>query len=222
MAHAPEEVEEMTSLAGALVLNIGTLERDWVKAMIMAGGKANEIGIPVILDPVGAGATRYRTETALEILREVEVSVVRGNASEIMALEGVGGARGVDSAHGVEESRQVAVRLAARLGAVLAVTGPVDFVTDGEREMEVANGHPLMGRVTGTGCVSTAMAAAFAAGEKDLAEPVASALACFGLAGELASKETSYPGTYGVALLDGLARVSPEMLRSEARITVIS
>ena len=157
MAHAREEVEEMVRLAGALVLNIGTLSPTWVEAMLLAGRAANDAGVPVVLDPVGAGATTYRTETARRLLADVKVSVLRGNAGEIATLVGVAAeVRGVESV-GVEGSAEELARTAAReLGLVASVTGAVDHVSDGEVVRAVSNGHPLLATVTGTGCISTA------------------------------------------------------------------
>src|ERR687885_1742375 len=144
MAHAREEVEEMVSLAGALVLNIGTLSPHWVEAMLAAGRAANERGIPVVLDPVGAGATAYRTETAKRILDEVRVTVLRGNPGEVATLVGrAAEVRGVESMGAGESGADLARTAARALGCVASVTGPVDHVSDGERDIAVANGHEL-------------------------------------------------------------------------------
>jgi len=145
-------------------LNIGTLTDEWVAAMIKAGKKATTLGVPIILDPVGAGVTALRTKAAQRILAETRVSVVRGNASEILALAG-GSAKtkGVDSVDSVEAATEQAVCLARELGVPVAITGPQDFVTDGERIVRVANGHPLMSAITGTGCGATAIIGAFRA-----------------------------------------------------------
>src|SRR2546428_4223908 len=144
MAHAREEVEEMLALAGALVLNIGTLSPHWIEAMLLAGKAANEHGVPVVLDPVGAGATRFRTETARRLLGEMKVAVLRGNQGEIATLVGVQAeVRGVESI-GVDGEPADLARAAARnLGLVASVTGPIDHVSDGDRALAVANGHPL-------------------------------------------------------------------------------
>jgi hydroxyethylthiazole kinase len=158
MAHAREEVEEMVALAGALVLNIGTLSPHWVDAMLLAGKAANEHGIPVVLDPVGAGATRYRTETARRILDEIKVAVLRGNQGEVATLVGIEAeVRGVESIGAGSEPADLARTAARNLGLVAAVTGPVDHVSDGDRVLAVANGHDLLAAVTGTGCMSSAI-----------------------------------------------------------------
>jgi hydroxyethylthiazole kinase len=218
MAHAPNEVEEMAELASALVLNIGTLTDDWVDAMAAAARRAAAKGRPIVLDPVGAGATALRTAAARRLAAEAPMSVIRGNASEVLALD-QGGAttRGVDSAHDVAAAAAVAQDLAQRLPATLAVTGPVDLVTDGRRTVRVANGHPLMGWITGSGCTATAVIGAFLAVDDDPTLAAATALAFFGLAGETAAQRASAPGSFQVALLDALYTVTPEDLERGAR-----
>src|SRR2546421_1288881 len=162
MAHAREEVEDMVALAGALVLNIGTLSPHWVEAMFLAGRAANEHGVPVVLDPVGAGATRFRTETARRLLDEVKVAVLRGNQGEIATLVGVQAeVRGVESIGVSGEPADLARAAARNLGLVASVTGVVDHVSDGKRVLTVANGHELLAAVTGTGCMSSAITGSF-------------------------------------------------------------
>jgi len=222
MAHAAEEVEEMVSMAGALVLNIGTLSPPWIDAMLLAGRRANERGIPVILDPVGAGATTFRTETAKRILMEIEVAVVRGNASEALSLTSSRSTtKGVDSVHGVEEAAETALRLAGDLSTTLAITGPEDLVTNGNRVLRVRNGHELMGRITGAGCMATALIGAFHAVDGDPLEASATALAFFGLAGERAAAASRGPGTFQAALMDALYGLAPEELEEGARIAEV-
>jgi hydroxyethylthiazole kinase len=219
MAHALEEVEEMAALAGALVLNIGTLTPEWVESMLKAGRKASQLGIPVILDPVGSGATPLRTRAAGRIIAETRPVVIRGNASEILSLRQAGsGARGVDSRHGVEQAADAALSLAAELQSVLAITGPVDLITDGRRVVRVANGHPLMARVTGTGCTATAAIAAFLAVDPDPLRAAAAALAYFGLAGETAARTAAAPGSFMIAMLDALYTITPAQLEAGCRI----
>jgi hydroxyethylthiazole kinase len=165
MAHAIEEVREMVAYAGALVLNIGTLEERWIEAMLAAGDEANALGIPVVFDPVGAGATKLRTTTTERIRSGVKVTVVRGNAAELATIAGMEAEiRGVDSvASGDPVS---AARLTAlRFGGAAVVSGAVDHVSDGDRVADVLNGHPLMGRITGSGCMATAIVGAFLAVE---------------------------------------------------------
>ena len=220
MAHAENEVEEMVSFARALVLNIGTLTDDWVAAMIKAGKKATGLGIPVILDPVGAGATTLRTKAAQQILAETRVSVVRGNASEILALAGgSANTRGVDANDSVESATEQAVRLARELAVPVAITGPQDFITDGERIIRVSNGHHLMSAITGTGCGATAIIGAFAGVDPDPVSAAATALAYYGLAGERAAEGAVGPGSFMVRFLDALYQLTPEELERDCRIT---
>jgi hydroxyethylthiazole kinase len=219
MAHAPEEVAEMVGLAGALVLNIGTLTEEWVGSMLAAGKAAAARGVPVVLDPVGAGATALRTRSARRIIDEVQPAVIRGNASEVLSLrDAASRTKGVDSLHSVADAADAAGALARELKATLAITGPVDLVTDGRRVARVANGHPLMGRVTGTGCAATAVIGAFLAVDADPLRAAATALAYFGLAGEVASRTAAAPGSFMIHLLDALYTISPEQLREGCRI----
>jgi hydroxyethylthiazole kinase len=218
MAHAPQEVEEMAALAGALVLNIGTLSEHWVEAMVLAGKAASG---PIVLDPVGAGATRYRTETAKRLLDELDVTVVRGNAAEIATLAGRRAEiRGVESIAAGDEPAELARAAARTLGAVVSVTGPVDHVSDGERVIAIANGHELMGTVSGTGCMSTAVTGSFLAAKPDAPlEAAAEALAAFGVAGEDAARDAKGPGTFHAGLYDALYNLDPATLDERARVT---
>jgi len=205
MAHALEEVEEMAGLASALVLNIGTLSGPWVEAMRKAGRAARARKIPIVLDPVGAGATGLRTKTALLLLDEIRPAVVRGNASEIRALaDAGGGARGVDSRHSSEEALDAARALAARSGAVVSVSGAVDLIVAEGAVGRVSNGHPLMPRVTGLGCAATALTGAFAAVNPSPQLAAAHAMAVMGIAGEMAAEKSSGPGSFQVQFLDAL------------------
>lgn len=219
MAHAREEVEEMVAIAGALVLNIGTLSPDWVEAMLFAGRAANEHGVPVVLDPVGVGATTYRTETAKRILDEVRVTVLRGNAGEVATLVGVDAeVRGVESIDVGGDPADLARTAGAQLGLVTSVTGPVDHVSDGETVVAVANGHPLLASITGTGCMSSALTGCFLAVNRDRPlEAAAEALVAFGVAGENAARGAKGPGSFHVALYDELAALDPATLDARAR-----
>jgi hydroxyethylthiazole kinase len=220
MAHAREEVEEMVGLAGALVLNIGTLSPAWVEAMLLAGRTASERRIPVVLDPVGAGATAYRTETARRILDEVDVTVLRGNAGEVATLVGVEAeVRGVESIAAGSEPAELAAAAARALGCVAAVTGPVDHVSDGTRTLAVTNGHELLASVTGTGCMASALTGCFLAAKPEApVEGAAEALAAFGVAAEDAAREAKGPGSFHVGLYDALAALEPATLDARARI----
>jgi hydroxyethylthiazole kinase len=219
MAHAREEVEEMVAIAGALVLNIGTLSPHWVEAMLLAGRAANEHGVPVVLDPVGVGATSYRTETAKRILDEVKVTVLRGNAGEVATLVGVDAeVRGVESIDAGGDPAELARTAGAQLGVVASVTGPVDHVSDGDTVIRVENGHPLLASITGTGCMSSAMTGCFLAVNRDRPlEAAAEALIAFGVAGEDAAAGAKGPGSFHVALYDELAALDPVTLDARAR-----
>jgi hydroxyethylthiazole kinase len=221
MAHAREEVEEMAAIAGALVLNIGTLSTHWVEAMLLAGRVANERGIPVVLDPVGAGATTYRTETAKRILDEIDVTVLRGNAGEVATLVGFDAeVRGVESIATGGDPADLAREAGRRLGLVASVTGAVDHVSDGETVIGIANGHPLMATITGTGCMSSTLTGCFLAVNR--AAPLAAAaeaLAAFGIAGENAAAGARGPGSFHVALYDELAALDPSTLDARARMS---
>jgi hydroxyethylthiazole kinase len=221
MAHAREEVEEMVALAGALVLNIGTLSPHWVDAMLLAGKAANEHGVPVVLDPVGAGATRYRTETARRLLDQVKVAVLRGNQGEVATLVGVQAeVRGVESIGAGGEAADLARTAARNLELVASVTGPVDHVSDGERVLAVANGHELLAAVTGTGCMSSAITGCFLAVARDRPlDAAAGALATFGVAAEDAAVDAKGPGSFHVGLYDALAALEPGTLDVRAKIS---
>ena len=219
MAHAPEEVEEMVSFAGALVLNIGTLTPYWISSMLKAGKRANELKVPIVLDPVGSGATALRTQSAKRIIDELDISVVRGNASEVLSLaQDESRTKGVDAIHSVDEAADAAGQLARELGIPLAITGAVDLVTDGSRVCRVSNGHELMGYVTGTGCAATALIGAFLAVDASTLEAATTALAYFGLAGEKAAREANAPGSFQVGLLDALFSIDEAALREGAKI----
>ena len=219
MANAPLEVEEMVSAASALLLNLGTLWPEQVEAMLLAGRRANQRGIPIVLDPVGAGATRLRTESAHRLLKELSIAVVRGNLAEIAALAGMEARiRGVESVGSAGDAALVACQFAKKFECVAAVTGPIDVVTDGARFLRIANGHPMMATVTGTGCMATSVVAACAAVENDAVIATASALAAYGLAGEVAAGRAQGPGTFQVHLFDALAGLTEDALRAGMRI----
>ncbi len=217
MVHAAEEVGEFAAFTPALTINIGTLSAPWVESMLTAARVMHDRGAPWVLDPVAAGATAFRRETAAA-LAALRPTVVRGNASEIMALAGLGGrGKGADAADGVEAAEAAARSLAARTGGVVAVTGPVDFVTDGTRAFRIANGDPMMPRITALGCSLTGVVGAFLVGQPALEATVA-ALAYYGLAGEIAAETAQGPGSFAVAFLDALHNITPERLTAGARI----
>jgi hydroxyethylthiazole kinase len=219
MAHAEEEVADIAGLAHAFVANIGTLSPDWVAAMHVAASRMADQGRPWVLDPVGVGATPYRNAAAADLLRR-RPTVVRANASEILALAGAAGTtRGVDSTHAADEAVEAAMAIARVHRCVVAVTGAVDRVTDGSRTLEIAGGHPLMGRVTALGCAASATIGAFLAVERDPVTAAAHALAVFGLAGEIAALPPAGPGTLRVRLMDALYGLDEATVRSRVRIS---
>ncbi len=223
MAHALEEVVEMVDLASALVVNIGTLDPPFIEAALIAGRRANERGIPVVLDPVGAGATSFRTKTAERLLSELSVAAVCGNAGEVATLAGLAAeVRGVESLAG--DARQATTKAAGALGTTVAATGETDYVSDGERTLAASNGHPFLSRVVGSGCASTAVVGCFAAVGGAGVETVAHALAYFGRAGEVAAEGAEGGGTFEPRLLDALAGLAgdPKGLEDTLQVKEVS
>lgn len=228
MVHAVEEVEDFTAISQALVVNIGTLSPSWVEAMHLAADRARVGGIPWVLDPVGAGATRYRTDVAADLTR-LGPSVIRGNASEVLVLAGAvaGGdtgaaGKGVDSTHASDDALEPARRLARETGALVAMTGAVDYVTDGTRVLAVRNGHPMMARVTGLGCTASALVGAcLAVADGDPLGATVAAIAGLGVAGEIAAAGAAGPGSLQLRLLDALYALDEETLRRRARVEAV-
>jgi hydroxyethylthiazole kinase len=205
MAHAEEEVEEMVNIAGSLVINIGTLSPHWIRAMLLAVEQAKKMNIPVILDPVGAGATVYRTSTARELIQEASPAIIRGNASEIMALmEKDVKTKGVESTASSHSALEIARRLNRTYGSVVCISGETDYIICGDDVTKVMNGHPMMTKVTGMGCIATAICGAFAAVNQTFAEATVQAMAVTGIAGEIAAKDAAGPGMLQVRFLDAL------------------
>ena len=205
MAHAIEEVAEITGLTQALVINIGTLSSPWIEAMLIAGKEAYRRGIPVVLDPVGCGATQFRTNAAQRLIDEIHPSVIRGNASEIRALVRSGsGTKGVDSLHTPDEVREDALSLSNSAGCVVSVSGAVDLIVHGAQVVRISNGHPMMTKVTGMGCASSALTAAFLAVNDSAFSAAANAMAVMGIAGEMAAERAGGPGSFQMCFLDSL------------------
>jgi len=205
MAHAEEEIEEMVGIAHALVVNIGTLSAPWIASMRLAVHAAARKGIPIVLDPVGAGATRLRTDTAHELLQLEPPTVIRGNASEILALFQAGSAaRGVDSQHASEAALEAARDLSQRHGCVVSVSGETDFIVQGDRTAKVHNGHAMMTRVTGLGCTASALTGAFCAINPDAFEAATHAMGVMGVVGEMAEAVSGGPGSLQFQFLDQL------------------
>jgi hydroxyethylthiazole kinase len=219
MAHAPEEVAQMTGIASALVLNIGTLTKDFIDAMIIAGKAANEKGIPIVLDAVGAGATDLRTEESKRLLKELKIDIIKGNAGEVGVLAGVEAeVKGVESMSVDGEPSEIAASLAKAAGATVVITGKQDIVSNDEKTYKVNNGHELMGSVVGTGCMAASVIGSFAAVEADYAKAAASALACYGIAGEIAAQNAKGPGTFKENFFDALYNLSSEEIKSKIKV----
>lgn len=222
MAHSVKEVEDMVKIASCLNINMGTLEPDWVEAMVLAGKQANVIGVPVVFDPVGNGATLYRTETASMITEKVKLTVIRGNAGEIGVLANAGGeVRGVDSVSGPENRREVAKILAKQLNTIVAVTGETDYVSDGVRVVGIRNGHNYLTQLTGTGCSATTVISCFVGANPD--DPylaTVAALAYFGAAAEKAAADpsTKGPASFKINFHDTLSTMTIEEFNSLIKV----
>ena len=219
MAHAVEEVEDMVTIAGALVVNIGTLSPLWVEGMKLAMKKAAELGKPIILDPVGAGATPYRDKVLQELLETASPAIIRGNASEIMSVAGFNiRTKGVDSTALSTDSLSAARALSEKYGCVVSVSGATDVIVRGNETAHVKNGVPLMTRITGMGCSASAIAGAFAAIQPDFYDAAVCAAAAMGVSGELASQKADLPGSFQIAFLDSLASLKPAQLAELSRL----
>lgn len=229
MSDCIDEVEDITSICDALNINIGTLNRNTVPSMFTAGKKSNSLGHPVVLDPVGAGASQLRTDTALKLLEEVQFSVIRGNISEIKTLaHGKGTTKGVDAdisdlvtEGNLDEAVAFAKTFALKTGTVIAMTGAIDVVADAESAYCITNGHPYMSRITGTGCQLSAMIAAFvAANPESVLKAAAAAVCAMGLCGELGRKRmTDKDGnsTFRNYIIDAIFNLTPEELERGAK-----
>jgi hydroxyethylthiazole kinase len=212
MAHAHAEVQDMVALCSATVINIGTLDDYWVQSMLLAAQKAHEINKPWVLDPVGAGATTYRDETVAALLA-FKPTVIRGNASEIMALAKMSQqkTKGVDSVHQSTDAVVAAKWLNANFGSVVCVSGATDVIVEGSTQILLTNGHPLMQQVTGLGCTASALVAAFVGNEPmDVIKATAAAMALLGVAGQLAEKQSAGPGSLQMNLLDKLYNITKD------------
>lgn len=221
MGRAPQEVEELAAQADALVLNTGTLTVEGVRVMILAGRRANARGVPVVLDPVGAGGTGFRTAQIADILAEVRCACVRGNAGEVAALAGQpGGVRGVDASGPVGDLEALARSLAVKTRGAVAATGREDLLTDGTTTVRIANGDPLLARITGSGCMATAAVGVAAALEPDPLAAAVAGLVWFEVAAERAAEHAAGPGTFRAALIDAVAALDRPAIVSRARIVV--
>lgn len=232
MADEPEDAVEITAICGGLTINIGTLNQHTIPAMFAAGKRANELNHPVVLDPVGAGASRLRTDTALSLLEQVNFTVIRGNISEIKTLaSGNGTTKGVDAdvadkvtERNLEEAISFARDFALRTGSVVAITGAIDIVTDKNRTFCIRNGHPMMSAITGTGCQLSSLTTAFVTANPDhLLEAAAAAVCAMGLCGEIAYRRlTDLDGnaSYRNYIIDAMYRLTPADLEKGAKYEV--
>ncbi len=211
MAHAPEEMEDFLKIDSSLVINIGTLSRYWISSMKDAMRYAAEHEIPVVLDPVGAGASCFRTDTVKELIDTAVPAVIRGNGSEIMSLKKASvKTRGVDSLSCSDEASAAARELASELGCVVCVSGETDYITDGREVLTVNNGSKLMAKVTGMGCTATALTGAFAAVDNNPLTAAFSAMAVMGIAGEIACTRSAGPGSLQLNFLDVLYSIGED------------
>ena len=219
MAHAEEEVEEMVTRAKALVINLGTLSITWVNSMLKAAHMANHEGIPIVLDPVGSGATRFRTETAQLLLRNTPPSIIRGNASEIRSLVlAEQCTKGVDSIHTSEETLESAKFLSGNGRCVVSVSGATDLIVEKDSTIRILNGHPMMPRITGMGCIATALTGAFAAVNPSRFYAAANAMALMGIAGEMAAENCAGPGSFQTSFLDVLYNIRESDIKSRLKM----
>lgn len=221
MALSKEEVADISKVADALVLNMGTLNPEKIESMILAGHAANEHSVPVVLDPVGVGATGFRTEAAKEIVKKVRLSAVRGNAAEIANLIGEPWSiRGVDVGKGKGDMIALAIKAAEQLKCVVIITGEKDVITDGNNTFLITNGHPLLTRVTGTGCLLTAVIGAFVAVEQNILLAGAAALITYGVAASIAAEKTENngPSSFQVEFINQLYKVTTEQVEQMALI----
>lgn len=209
MAHAVEEVTDMVQIASSLVINMGTLSPRWVDAMLLAGVAAQKKGIPVVFDPVGVGATPYRNEVAAKIVEQCKPNIIRGNASEILALakEQVT-TKGVDSTASSNTAIDAAKRLALSGNAIVVISGPDDYITNGTDTIIIKNGSPLMPKVTGMGCTASAIVGAYAAINPNLLVAAAHAMGTMGLCGQLAAEKSAGPGSLQLHFIDTLYNLS--------------
>lgn len=219
MAHAQEEVEEMVNISSTLVINIGTLSKPWIYSMFKALRQARKNSIPIILDPVGAGATNYRTQTARELINTEPPAIIRGNASEIMALyDDKSKTKGVDSAAVSDAAISIAQKLSETHKCVVCISGATDYIVDKNKILKVKNGHPLMTKVTGLGCTASALCGAFAAVEKSPFAATVKAMAVMGIAGEMAAAVASGPGSLQTHFLDCLYGLSEKDISRRLKI----
>lgn len=218
MAHAHNEVDEMVKIASALVINIGTLDDVWLKAMIRTGEAANATKTPIIFDPVGAGATSYRIKACQDIINTCHPEIIRGNASEIIAVSGSNSStKGVDSTTSSDSALDAAIKLADQTKSIVVISGGTDYITDGKTVKKVYNGHPMMEKVTGMGCTATAIVAAFAAVNPDYLTAAEEGMIVMGITGEMAAEKSSGNGSLQMNFLDGLYNLDIDQIKNYYR-----
>lgn len=219
MAHATNEVADMVNIASSLVINMGTLSDPWVEAMVVAGQAAHQKGIPVIFDPVGVGATPYRTEVAMQIVEKCKPTIIRGNASEILCLANENATtKGVDSTNTSASALEAAKKLAIASNSVVAISGDIDYITDGKTVYTVSNGSPLMPKVTGMGCTATAIVGAFAAVNSNALLAATNAMTIMGVVGEMAAIKSEGPASMQIAFIDGLYNIVGLVAEQRAKV----
>ena len=219
MAHAIEESPDMVKIASALVLNIGTLTPTLIESMLAAGKSANENGIPIVLDAVGVGATKLRNDKAFELLDNIKVNIIKGNSSEIARLTGADVmTKGVEATKVEADLIEIAKNLSKQYNTVSVITGEEDIITDGKKVFLVRNGHKMMGSIVGTGCMAASVIGAFAGVEKDYALAAASALVCFGIAGELAAPDSNGPGSFKGNFYDEVYNLNAEKIEKITKV----
>lgn len=230
MADDINEVEEMVSMASSLVLNIGTLNERTIHSMLAAGKKANGLNIPIVLDPVGVGATYYRTETAKRLIQELNISVIKGNISEISTLYGMDArTKGVDaeengdvSENDIQSKIEIAKKLASNLNCVIAITGAIDIITDGTKVYTVENGDAIMSRITGTGCMCASLIGSFCAVSSNALEGALAGVLSMGIVGEIAKEKIgiSHKGTGSlkVEIMDGIYNLNKDIIAKRGKV----
>lgn len=218
MTDALEDVVDMVSVADALVLNIGTLNTRVNRSMLTAGKVAREHGVPIVFDPVGMGATPFRTSTVLEIIRRVRPDVIKGNQGEMGVLSGIGGdVKGVDSQGASGDMAGIVSCIADRYGCIAAATGVCDYVSDGDSVVRLSNGHDLLGAVTGTGCMVSSVVGCYVGADQPSVDSVSTAISAFNISAEYAAKASNGPGTFKPALMDAMYNLSSADLDSGIR-----
>jgi hydroxyethylthiazole kinase len=219
MAHAIEEVEDIVAISSSLVLNMGTLSDKWIEAMLLAARKAKEINIPFVFDPVGVGASKYRTKTALKIIATATPNVIRGNASEILALAQLTNSnKGLDSTIQSEDALEGAIKLSKQYNNTIVISGAIDYIITDDTVSKISNGSPLMAKITGMGCTSTSIIGACIAVEPNIHLACTAAMAIMGIAGDMAAKLSKGPGSFQLHFTDSLYLISGKIINEEIKL----